>query len=211
MLKKLPAVSLAAIDTVDSNRISRVLSYCSQLFGFADVVLYSDSLPSIPYKHNVRLIRKLNYADVQRWELSELRYAFETPYCITVQHDGWILNPHLWTDDFLKWDFVGAPWPRSWGRMRVGNSGFSLRSQRFCEVTAQIADSYSDEGYDVFVCRARRREMVERGMKFAPVRIAAAFSWEYDCDDVPGGPFSSFGFHGWVNGRDPARYNQRLA
>ena len=26
--------------------------------------------------------------------------------------DGHIVNPHLWTNEFLKYDYIGAPWPK---------------------------------------------------------------------------------------------------
>ena len=48
--------------------------------------------------------------------------------------------------DFLKWDYIGAPWPLSYeafvdpfGRhIRVGNGGFSLRSRKFLEVPTKV-------------------------------------------------------------------------
>jgi hypothetical protein len=209
-MKSLRSVTLVAIDTIDANRASRVLTYCARLFDFGGAVLFTDSPPSVAHEHEVRKVPKLDFAGVQRWELSELRQAFQTDFCLYVQHDGWILNPHLWTDDFLKWDYIGAPWPRSWCRIRVGNSGFSLRSRAFCEVSAAIADSYADEGYDVFVCRVMHDEFLDRGIKYAPLATAGAFSWEHDCDDVVVGPNASFGFHGWVNHRKAKHYTPTL-
>ncbi len=205
-MKSLRMVTLVAIDTVDPNRASRVLTHCSRLFRFAASVLYTDVSPSIEFNHAVRLIPKLDFRGVQRWELSDLRNAFDTDFCLYVQHDGWILNPHLWTDDFLSWDYIGAPWPRRWCRLRVGNSGFSLRSRVLCEASAAIAPSYRDQGYDVFVCRVMHSQLVERGIKFAPLSVAAAFSWEHYCDDLDVGPRTSFGFHGWCSGKKAENY-----
>lgn len=34
----------------------------------------------------------------------------ETPHVLVVQYDGFILNPDAWTDEFLEYDYVGAPW-----------------------------------------------------------------------------------------------------
>jgi Protein of unknown function (DUF5672) len=210
MNKRLTSVTLIAIDTVDANRASRVLTYCSRLFDFKGATLYTNRQPSIYYDHRVQLIGKLDFDGVQNWELSQLRFAFDSDFCLYVQHDGWILNPQLWSDDFLNWDYVGAPWPRSWCRMRVGNSGFSLRSKAFCEATAASAHAYRNEGYDVFSCRLMHRRFIHEGIRYAPAQVAARFSWEHDCDDLPVGADCSFGFHGWVNGKKEEQYTRML-
>ena len=44
------------------------------------------------------------------------------------QEDGFLLKDGI--DEFMKYDYIGAPWPSSWQYTRtgVGNGGFSLRS-----------------------------------------------------------------------------------
>jgi hypothetical protein len=76
-MKQLSSVTLIGIDTVDPNRLSRVLTYCESLFGFARSILHSDRVPTIPHDHEVHLIDKLDYAQVQLWEISELAGAFD--------------------------------------------------------------------------------------------------------------------------------------
>lgn len=63
----------------------------------------------------------------------------DTDYCLIIHDDGFIVNPHLWTDDFLKYDYIGAPWylginrGLTWLQDRhnlVGNGGFCIRSKK---------------------------------------------------------------------------------
>jgi hypothetical protein len=208
--RKLSSVTLVAVDTLDSNRASRVLTYCSRFVEFADAILFASQYPTIEYSHGVTIIADLDYAGVQQWELTQLHWMLSTPFCLNVQHDGWILNPELWMDEFLEYDYIGAPWPRQWGTARVGNSGFSLRSKRFCQATAAVASSYSNEGYDVFACRVMESRFKQRGIRYAPLELAALFSWEFDCDDLIAGPTTAFGFHGWNSGRCSQQYERML-
>jgi len=209
-MKQLSSVTLIGIDTVDPNRLSRVLTYCESLFGFARSILHSDRVPTIPHDHEVHLIDKWT---TRRFNFGRFRSspARSIPITAYVQHDGWILNPGLWDKHFLAWDFIGAPWPRSWRlSARVGNSGFSLRSRSFCQATATHAQRYAGEGYDVFACRSLRETFLSAGIRYAPLDVAGRFSWEHTCDDAPTGPDTSFGFHGWHCGRDKTQFDNML-
>lgn len=48
---------------------------------------------------------------------------------LLVQSDSLVLNSNI--DKFLKYDYIGAPWPSSWNicSNNCGNGGFSLRSK----------------------------------------------------------------------------------
>jgi hypothetical protein len=210
-MKALPSVTLIGIDTVNPDRTSRILSHCANLLNFGAAILYTDRAPSVAHEHEVRIIPPVDHAGVQRWELSQLAQAFDTDFCLCVQHDGWILNPERWTDEFLAWDFIGAPWPLSLGsQVRVGNSGLSLRSKAFCQATAAYAHEYAEEGYDVFACKTMGDRFKAIGLRYAPLEIAGRFSWEHYCEDVEAGPATSFGFHGWCHGKTAADYNRFL-
>ena len=55
----------------------------------------------------------------------------KTEFMLGIHDDGFVINPNLWTDQFLKYDYIGAPWshtiPYYGQKYRVGNGGFSLR------------------------------------------------------------------------------------
>lgn len=124
--------------------------------------------------------------------------------------DGFIINPHLWTDEWLDYDMVGPPWPKSWNTgNQVGNMGFCLLSRNFMEASQRSRNLHCGENSDVFLCQKMHQRFIDQGVKYAPVDLAARFGWEYDIEGA--GPDKSFGFHGWVNGKSKKDYYLRLA
>lgn len=210
-MKKLPTVTLIACDGDAPNRTARVLNHCSQLFEFAAVKLASSSPPTIPFVGQWIDRRTSTYALAMRYEVSGLVEDVQTSHALFVSHDGWILNPHLWRDEWLDLDMIGAPWPAEWGTgHRVGNTGFCLRSQRFLAAVAGGASLRNDQPGDIFACRTLRRPLEEMGMRFATVAQAGVFSWEHYNHDIECGPGVSFGFHGWVAGKTAEKFGGML-
>jgi hypothetical protein len=46
-----------------------------------------------------------------RWLELCCRTRYDTEFAILVHEDGFIVNPECWSDEFLKYDYIGAPWP----------------------------------------------------------------------------------------------------
>lgn len=211
-MKALPNVTLIGIDTVDPNRTARVLDYCANLFEFGASFLFSNAAPRAgEHRFELRSVPNLDWEGVQVWEIRDLPAAFETEFCLTVQHDGWILNPHLWDDVFLQYDYIGAPFsPRE--PYRVGNGGFTLRSRRLCQAVAERFSlrppGFGLDGFVSFVIRDQLREI---GMRYAPLDVAGRFAWDNDYDDVVCGPTTSFGFHGWYPNKNKEALERMLA
>ena len=137
-----------------------------------------------------------------------------TEFCITVQHDGFIINPDSWTNEFLSYDYIGAPWPIKDdayidpfnNHIRVGNGGFSLRSQKLLNVPQQTnipfevntdnfykhmnANCYNEDGN---ICVHNRHLYEKIGCKFAPIELAAKWSHETHLSEYA--HIVPFGFH----------------
>ena len=154
-------------------------------------------------------IDKYNYFCV--YELSKY---ITTEHCLVVQYDSGIINPDCWTDDFLKFDYIGAPWPvveKAYidpfgNHQRVGNGGFSLRSRKLLNVPrsesipwrVDIGDFYQhfDLNYlseDGNICVHNRHLYEKAGCKFAPLEVAAIFSKELPIPENEG--LRTFGYH----------------
>lgn len=129
--------------------------------------------------------------------------AVDTDFALYVQSDGFALNKKAWTDEFLEYDYIGAPWPFHLDDLgSVGNGGFSLRSRKLhdalVDMRAPVA-MLNSAFEDTLICRTFRRALEENyGIKFAPVDLATRFSIE-----VPDYNYAtykwigkSFGFHG---------------
>jgi hypothetical protein len=128
--------------------------------------------------------------------LKELYKYIDTDYALIIQHDGYVKNAEAWSDEFLKYDYIGAPWWYKDGH-NVGNGGFSLRSKKLLKATAEL---FSDlpinllHPEDHVICRTYRKIFEQGGIKFAPEELAAKFSFEgYN---QPGQWSGQFGFHG---------------
>lgn len=150
--------------------------------------------------------------------VEELYKHIDTEYCLLVQPDGFIINKEYWTDDFLKYDYVGAPWPGH--DHAIGNGGFCLRSKKFLSASSKLtytSDSHLRSGLTVnhflsghiapedwFIILHNKKHMDKENIKFPNLDLAFQFSVEhpsdnknFDRNDVT--TYKSFGFHGPFN------------
>lgn len=124
--------------------------------------------------------------------IKELHKYIDTDYVLIVQHDGYVKNWQAWTDEFLKYDYIGAPWWYKDG-MNVGNGGFSLRSKKLLKTIAELPLTIFHPE-DHMICRVHRKELEARGLTFAPEELASKFSFEGYSQT--GHYTNQFGFHG---------------
>lgn len=135
-------------------------------------------------------------------------------HVLLIQADGYVLSSKCWREEFLEYDYIGAPWPTvndsyitPFGdQVQVGNGGFSLRSKRLLEVPLRHIVTFevnADDFYNHFnknsnsedgvICVHNRHIYVSAGCRFAPVEIAAQFSRELKIPGVTKN--DTFGFH----------------
>lgn len=123
--------------------------------------------------------------------LQELHKYIHTDFVLIVQWDGWVINSNAWQDAFLDYDYIGAVWPWHPEGLRVGNGGFSLRSKKLLELTADPKFQYQSINEDDLICHVNRDFLVSNGIKFAPETLARQFSYERELSNI-----ETFGFHG---------------
>lgn len=202
-------VTLVAVDCTDGivNTI-KSLVHCANQISFGSVKIIShempDSLPSyIVFEkcHKLKTIDEYNH-----FMFKELCQYIDTDYCLTVQADSLIINPQVWDNNWLSYDYIGAPWVISNSayichetgeHVRVGNGGFSLRSKKILNAPAlyhlpllQEQGWYNEDGN---ICVYHRKRMLEIGIKYAPAEVAARFSYENPVPENEG--ITPFGFH----------------
>lgn len=194
--------------------IIKAAEYCIKNINFGSIKILSNEI----FTHNqIEYIKisPLNQEQYAFFCLYDLPNYVETDYCLTFQGDGFIINPNLWTQDFLNYDYIGAPWLNEKNN-NVGNGGFSLRSQKFLQ-SAKTLDYNSKIQFqpqipagklitpeDWFACNYKYKEMRDMGVKFADVDLAYKFSVEhpsfrryYNRNNLQ--TYNSFGFHGSFN------------
>lgn len=171
---ELKNVTLACIDCIDINRAFKAIDICEKEIKFADSILLTsiklDDKRIVPIKHIGSI------QEYSRFMIKDLVRYIDTEYVLCIQWDGFILNPTAWTDEFLKWDYIGSPW---WFRdnMSVGNGGGSLRSKKFLEVSSNLPlRNFHPE--DLVLCRTYRHLLEKEGIKYAPEELAAKFGIE---------------------------------
>ena len=172
------------------------------------MLLLVPTAPTVPFAGEWRPIPdwmpdgKWSIQDFCEFLIHGLADHIETDACITVHWDGYAVHADRWTDEFLEYDYIGAPWPPSIEpdpALRVGNGGFSLRSRRWLDA-GRSAPAYAGEGEDVFCCRKHLGHYQARGCRVAPMDLALRFSVEHQIPEHPAWPTSnSFGFHGWFH------------
>lgn len=179
-------------------------------------------LTSNPEKYDnsfceIQKINKISYKEYSKFCLFHLHEYISTDYALMIQWDGFVLNSNLWDKEFLKYDYVGAPWTASNViatcfsntflhkafienniLYQVGNGGFSLRSKKLLKATAELyKDFYENYPEDVIIGIVLRQQLEKRGLVFPDVETAAKFSCEENSvNNIKLSTNSSFGFHG---------------
>lgn len=194
-------------ETVNSHKAA--LRHCESMCNFKKTLLISCADDKEFDNVNVGCLDKGMYS---QFCVEMLNDYIDTEFCLLVQWDGFIINKDMWTEDFLNYDYVGAPWP-FFGNM-IGNGGFSLRSKKFLSISSKInyttnfppgtpaISGLSICPEDWFLCQAHRKTFEENNVSFPSFELARQFSIEHptevdkDFDKDIISTYKSFGFHG---------------
>lgn len=199
MSKILNDITLINANNINPKLAVDVLNFCSKLLKFNKTLLFSENAPENITSNIEHISLAINsISDYNKFILKDLHNYVNTSHCLIVQNDGFIINPHLWKDEFLDYDYIGAPWNlngmRVWKRTnRIGNGGFSLRSKKLLSYTQTLDNIDYNEPEDV-----TNSLIIERNkeFKYPTVDIAVKFSLEDPLEDFPYNFNSCFGFHG---------------
>lgn len=194
---QLPNVTLVGIDGLRAEDTLRSMLECRKHCAFGDSILFGRVDGGVlPFDKFITVRVDINNrAENTQFILRSLYEYVNTEYMMICQHDGYIINPKAWRPEFLKYDYIGAPW---WKEStndvgNVGNGGFSIRSTKLMKL---VAENYAGEDgeEDLIICQKLLAKLTDLGCTFAPTSIAREFSWEGDNADYPEYQ-GSFGFH----------------
>ena len=181
---RLNNLSLVIVDNRNPDDIYKTLAKCTQRLNFDDII----RIDNAPIKSK---------EDYSRYVIKDLPNHPKISNCssthfLIVQTDGYVINPYCWQDDFMKYDYIGAPW---WYLTNnVGNGGFSIRSKR---LMMELLNPYYSETHpeDDRIGRKYRHKLEQKGFTFAPEWLANQFSFEPN-PKYPTFRNNTFGFHG---------------
>lgn len=104
--------------------------------------------------------------------LSGVEFWKQVPYdkILIFQTDSALLRKGI--EDFLEWDYVGAPWTF---QQHGGNGGLSLRSKAAMIEILKSHRNINNQNEDTFICNIMYNEKIG---KLAPINICDKFSCE---------------------------------
>ena len=222
-------VSLVTVDGVGTDLdVIKALKFSSKDINFGSIK-YITAGPIVPNFCETIKIEKLTPPEYQKFCLTRLTDYIDTEFIILIQSDGFIGNSNKWKDDFLKYDYIGGPWPIELLRGSltyiplvrqienetqlitknqnglVGNGGFTLRSKKILDGTKKLySDIYYGIPEDNVISILMRKNLENLGIKF-PYDIDFASTFSCESTQINGKEYSSntsFGFHGRIPHQD---------
>ena len=200
---KIPEVTLIMLTGKDFDKHKKAIDYSCRGIEFGGVkIIWDDKIKNIN--------------DWDKKVVFDLWRYVDTPFALFIHPDGFVVNPESWNPDWLKYDYIGAPWPLPKDDysyrdpldhiQRVGN-GVSLRSKKLMELPTKLnlewKPYYGYTNEDGFMCVHNKHLFEVEGCRWAPIGVAKYFSREFELpenEDVDK-PFcfhtvdSSAGFH----------------
>jgi hypothetical protein len=199
MLDLSSSVILAAVGSTKIQETIKAIDYCHKFTKFFQTVYLTDA--NISEYKNITHIKTRNIPSIVDYQsfvvkeipniiLSNNNLSSFNGHFLFINWDGFIVNTNSWNDQFLEYDYIGAPWP--WFNYKVGNGGFCLKSKRFLICQKELCNNYTvKHNEDVELAIVLRKQFEFMGCKYADTKIGYNFSTEYGGYDN----FKSFGFH----------------
>lgn len=216
----LDSITIVSINTRDPENSIKAIDYSCKYINFGKRLLLSDkNFDSIETK----LIPKFNnITEYSYFCVKELHKYITTEFCLIVQPDGFVTNPLMWSDSFLNFDYIGAPWDIALSQLAlyscnmglfdldkvpiiVGNGGFSLRSKKILTEASKLDYDNLSIPEDNFYCIYKRKQLKDLGIKYADIPTAKRFALEcpIDMNEKNITLDAHFGFHGCHGYKEP--------
>ena len=212
---QLPNVTLCAMTSVLVDETIKAMEYSMRDIDFGAAVIITHQKPKrLPKGITYRYIEELNNIDRFNYEtVYNMGDYIDTEFALLVHYDGFVVNPDMWRDEFLEYDYIGSPWPMPkegdtttyrdiHGNLcRVGNS-VSIRSKRLLDFPREANIPWTAEkgwfNEDGFICCRNKHLFEAAGMKFAPLELAIYFGHENMIPEIEGKGIRPFVFLKWM-------------
>lgn len=205
----LSSVTLVCVSSVRINESISAIEYCSERCDFYDIKFITDQ--NITSTNKIKIQKCIPLRSLQQYSdflLTELHNYIDSTHCLLIQDHAFISNTKLWNDNFLDYDYIGAPWPKyliqqllnniSIGldlnnqsfdtipvldnydvdNYRVGNGAFSLRSQKLLKFISQFKNKYNNKPEDNIISIYEKSILEKNNFRIAPIELAAQFAVE---------------------------------
>ena len=202
-MKYLQDISLVCVDCVSAQDAIKSMIKSMKLVRFEKNILFTSKLDSMKISCGKEGIIEIinihpinNMTEYCYFVMKELGTYIkdEFSHILLVQSDSWVEKPEIWAEEFLQYDYLGAPLIAHYNTV-VQNGGFSLRSKKLCKFLSESPEILDFQD-DVSICETYRNLLIYNGFKFAPKKLAEKFSREGSLGDING----TFGQHSCGNG-----------
>lgn len=184
------SITLVTQETMYHSLAARALTETLKHIEVAEVLTFSNR-PILDGARHVHVDHFPSVNEYCEFMIKGMQEHVTTDHILFVQWDAMAYNRSMWTDEFLQYDYIGAPWPWESEGSNIGNGGFSLRSQRLLDALADPAIQLKGTNEDQVIGQTSRKYLEQvHGITFPPTALAARFSYEL------GQHTPSFGFHG---------------
>jgi hypothetical protein len=206
---KLPGVTLVLRDVLCPELARLAVLDTLALIEPEDTLIFSDIDLNIPKTEWVKVPKWSTLLDHCTFFWHEQHKFVKTPWFLSIEWDGWVIDAGQWSDEYLKYDFIGAPWWHDDG-FNVGN-GLGVRSNKLMQFLSKNRDVFPVKAKeDEVLGRVYRPKLEANGFKWAPEKLASRFSFECARPAVWS---KHFMFHDSFNFSvvlEPERLNERL-
>lgn len=193
-MQELKNITLIAVDCYNYGKSISSLQKSMEKCSFGAVKFLTDIDIQIENIETILIPTISSKEQYSKFIIKELYNYIDTDFVLITQHDAWVLDDTAWDDEFLNYDYIGAPWLYSDGR-NVGNGGFSLRSKRLLNILNNDTRISALHPEDDCIARTYRPYLESLyNIKFAPEEIADKFSFELREPNQ-----KTFGFHSFFH------------
>ena len=205
-------VTLVVIETRAHELMRITAQELVDVIDFGEVLIYSDNF-------NALRVPVASYHLVPDWpskkEWEQFLWVGATPdirteFALMVQWDAGLFDPEMWSEAFLKYDYIGAPWYFEHG-LNVGNGGFTINSRRLLRYIYDHQETFPMvPPLDVTLCRTYRPALEVHGFRWAPDPIALDFAFETVRPDPTSRHFGYHGIFNWPRVLNKERLERRV-
>lgn len=192
---ELPNVTLVMVETRCHELARLAIEDSIKKIDFGEILICSDI--EIKTSKPSRWVKVPDFNSYDKYGLYSvvvLPKLINTEFVLFIQFDSWVLDVEMWTNEYLKYDYIGPLWWHKDGK-NVGCGGFTLTSTKFLNFIADNMDKYPlKQPFDDVICRQNRPAYEAEGFTFAPENLANNFAFER-----VGYKGQHFGFHGMFN------------
>lgn len=145
-------ITLICIDGVGKSQkgLNAIENSIQKIKFYKSILLTTENI-SINNK-NIEIINipKMNWNEYNEFVIAKFSDYFDTDFAILCQDDGYISNPNMWTDEFLNYDYIGAPWPLDLKNQLMFNleNGVDLHGHKFIKEIPKLKN-YNANNYRV--------------------------------------------------------------